>query len=277
MPWLNGLSAALTAGTQGAAGYLEGQQKGRKEEEERMRQTVAALRQKHIDEQNAILQSARIGDLQAAAQARLAPKPAEPFTLGTGQRRYNPDGTLIAKGAEDIPSPNNYGEVARHNKAMEALAAQRAAQVGTGTGRPPTDSQRKAQALLMTAEQANELLRGFGTGKAPPRWLNQQASKVGLGLGNVMSPSEYQRMKQAALQLSDAWLRYTSGAAVPESEVERFAQSFLPVAGDKSETMVQKLKARETIIRAMRMGAGSATPDAAAAVQDYVLPNSRED
>ena len=141
--------------------------------------------------------------------------------------------------------------------------------------RPPTEGQRKAEALLTTAEQANNLLRS--SGKEAPSWLDQQKSKVGFGLGNVMTGDEYQRMRQAALQLSDAWLRYTSGASAPETEVERMALTFLPVAGDKGATLKQKAAARETIIRALRKGAGAQVPDNALFAEDFDLPNKREE
>ena len=89
MSWLNGLSAALTAGTQGAAGYLEGQQKGRKEEEERTRQMVAAIRQKRQDELSELLTRANINRLN---------KPEAPPEVSRGAAIFQ-DGKWV------IPSP----------------------------------------------------------------------------------------------------------------------------------------------------------------------------
>jgi len=59
--WLDGLSSALTAGTQGAAGYLEGQDKGRLEAQARARQIVLDLlaqRKQKEDETQGIAQRA---------------------------------------------------------------------------------------------------------------------------------------------------------------------------------------------------------------------------
>jgi len=60
---------------------------------------------------------------------------------------------------------------------------------------------------------------------------------------------------------------------VPEQEVERFAQTFIPQPGDDDGTLLQKAKARETIIRALRAGAGRAAPnDQAQAEERPAIP-----
>jgi hypothetical protein len=115
----------------------------------------------------------------------------------------------------------------------------------------------------MMAEQAHSGLNGFGNVQAPG-WLDRQKAKVGMDVGNVLTPDKYQQLQQYALQLSDAWLRFTSGAAVPESEVARFAKAFTPLPGDSPASLTQKAKAREKMIQAMRQGAGRSVPDAAA-------------
>lgn len=131
----------------------------------------------------------------------------------------------------------------------------------------PTEGERKASALLTTGEQAYKTLEHLlAGGKKTPSWTDQTLAKVGMGAGNMMTGDENRRMRQAALQLSDAWLRYTSGAAVPESEVERFAAQFIPTAGDDDGTLGQKAMARRTIIHALRQGAGRAAAPKAPAV-----------
>jgi hypothetical protein len=149
------------------------------------------------------------------------------------------------------------------------------ARTGAKKGRPLTESERKAKALLMTGEQANALLEQFA-GRGAPEWGDKVLSTVGMSAGNILTSEEYQQLRQAALQLSDAWLRYTSGAAVPETEVERFAQSFLPQPGDTPKTMAQKSRARATVIKALREGAGRAVSDQTEELRQqgggYVLP-----
>lgn len=99
MSWLDGLSTALTAGTKGASGWLEGQQRGRKEAEERAKELAAALRQKRIDEQNALLQNAQLGHLTKQTELMGVPKAAEPYTLAPRARRYGANNELLAEGA----------------------------------------------------------------------------------------------------------------------------------------------------------------------------------
>lgn len=135
----------------------------------------------------------------------------------------------------------------------------------------PTEGERKAAAFYASGKQGYEVLEKLLSGDDPatpevergkpkpvPGWAAQQMQKVGFGAGNVMTNADVRQMRQAALMLSDAWLRYTSGAAVPEQEVERFAESFIPRAGDDPATLAQKREARTVIIEALRKGAGRA-------------------
>lgn len=71
-------------------------------------------------------------------------------------------------------------------------------------------------------------------------------------IGNTMSSEEFQRRRAATYQIADAWLRYTSGAAVPEQEVERFSEGFTPQAGDKPETIADKRRARRLVASVLR-------------------------
>lgn len=135
----------------------------------------------------------------------------------------------------------------------------------------PTVEERKAAAFYASGKQGYETLERLlggddpstpqvetGKGKEVPGWIATQMQRVGMGAGNVMTNADVRQMRQAALMLSDAWLRYTSGAAVPETEVERFAESFIPRPGDDPGTLEQKRQARSTIIEALKRGAGRA-------------------
>ena len=129
----------------------------------------------------------------------------------------------------------------------------------------PTEGERKAAAFYASGKQGFEMLEGLlaQQGKEVPGFVAQTAQRIGLGAGNVMTNAEMRQMRQAGLMLSDAWLRYTSGAAVPEQEVERFAESFIPRAGDDPTTLAQKKASRAVIIEALRRGAGRALDPAA--------------
>jgi len=154
------------------------------------------------------------------------------------------------------------------NAAMLAAAGQRAG----GGVRPKTASQLTAEALLVSGESANKILSGDpqaaigsperqGMKDYSPSLLVEQASRLPFGVGNKLATSDYQQLRQAALQLSDAWLRTTTGAAAPEAEVRRTAQTLIPEAGDSPAVKKQKVAARETILKAMRIKAGPSISD----------------
>ncbi|MCI0408476.1 MAG: hypothetical protein L0191_07920 [Acidobacteria bacterium] len=130
-----------------------------------------------------------------------------------------------------------------------------------GQGSLPTEGERRALAFYRSGKQGYDVLETvLESGKGVPSWTAQQLAKAGMGTGNVLTSGEIRQMRQAALMLSDAWLRFTSGAAVPEQEVERFAESFIPRAGDDEITLAQKRQARKVILDALREGAGRALP-----------------
>jgi hypothetical protein len=139
----------------------------------------------------------------------------------------------------------------------------------------PTEGERKAAAFYASGRFGYETLERIldgddpstpqievQRGKAVPGFIAQTAQRIGFGAGNVMTNDQVRQMRASALMVSDAWLRYTSGAAVPEQEVERFAESFIPRAGDDPGTLAIKSQARRIIINALEAGAGRALPQA---------------
>ena len=133
----------------------------------------------------------------------------------------------------------------------------------------PTEGERKAAALFGVAQQGYETLEGLLTGgvdpktgerqyKAAPSLADRMKQSVGMGVGNVITSNQQRQMSQAAQQMADMWLRYTSGAAVPETEVQRFALTFTPLPGDDPQTLQQKAAARKRMIGALQQAAGRA-------------------
>ena len=139
----------------------------------------------------------------------------------------------------------------------------------------PTEGERKAAALYSVAQQGYDTLEGLlmqkgadgkpmvGADKQPvmrgaPSLLDRGKQSIGMGVGNVLTGDQQRQVTQAALQLSDMWMRYTSGASVPETEVARFAQTFTPLPGDDPTTLKQKQAARGRIITALKGAAGRA-------------------
>lgn len=125
---------------------------------------------------------------------------------------------------------------------------------GVGAGRI-TEGERKNAAFYNQAIQANALLEGMDI----PTKLDAMAASVPL-IGRFGTSGDYQKLEQASLQLADAWLRATSGAAVPEQEVQRAARAFMPIASDKPEVKAQKAAARKRILESLKMMAGNAMP-----------------
>lgn len=180
-------------------------------------------------------------------------------------RRYREQDLAAATTQRAADQAFQAGENAK-NRAVQMRGQGLRPQAGDGlTPRQqmPTEGERKASAFYISGRQGYDtmesLLNGTdGKAKAVPSWLGQQAAKVGMGAGNVLTNDQTRQLRQAANQMADAWLRYTSGAAVPESEVQRFGESFVPAPGDDPATLKQKADARRTIMQALEAGAGRA-------------------
>lgn len=262
MGLLDFISPALTLTAQGVTAMDEGRRERATQDEartlaglERLREEDDRKRRMRLDklnEQN-IFSQIRARDAEAARDAATAPQPKPPV-------RGTPE----------------YLEMLRQE-------AETRSSVAPARTTLPTESERKAAAFYASGRQGYETLeRLIGDNpdtperespRSPPSWMAQQAAKIGIGAGNVLTSADVRRMRQSALMLSDAWLRYTSGAAVPEQEVERFAESFIPRAGDDAATLQQKAEARAVIIEALRKGAGRALDPNAVGVQDTQPPN----
>ena len=128
-------------------------------------------------------------------------------------------------------------------------------------GKPLTESQAKAtafQSQMIGAENNLKLLESKGF---DPSSLKTQATlKMAGGPLNVLSAPEAQQYKQAQEQWAEAYLRFKTGAAATEGEVQRNIKTFFPQFGDKPPQVAQKADARrqaeQDIGFAAGMGAG---------------------
>jgi hypothetical protein len=143
----------------------------------------------------------------------------------------------------------------------------------------------------LTESQSNAAL--FGSGMAQAQNVLTQASKKGVdtapvttsivqgivkyvpfGVGDklvqdVMSVAqqdptklfgpdvEQQKVGQAQLAFTIAYLRKTSGAAFGQSELVNTMNEFFPSVGEDKAVTTQKAKARERVVEGMKLGAGS--------------------
>jgi hypothetical protein len=128
-------------------------------------------------------------------------------------------------------------------------------------GKPLTESQAKAtafQSQMIGAE--NNLKQLESKGFDPSSLKTQTALKMAGGPLNVISAPEAQQYKQAQEQWAEAYLRFKTGAAATEGEVQRNIKTFFPQFGDKPQQVAQKASARaqaeQDIGFAAGMGAG---------------------
>lgn len=128
-------------------------------------------------------------------------------------------------------------------------------------GKPLTESQAKAtafQSQMIGAE--NNIKQLESKGFNPTSLQTQAALKIAGGPLNIAASPETQQYKQAQEQWSEAYLRFKTGAAATESEVQRNIKTFFPQFGDKPQQIAQKTAARaqaeQDIGFAAGMGAG---------------------
>jgi hypothetical protein len=128
-------------------------------------------------------------------------------------------------------------------------------------GKPLTESQAKAtafQSQMIGAE--NNLKQLESKGFDPASLKTQSALKVAGGPLNALASPEAQQYKQAQEQWAESYLRFKTGAAATEGEVQRNIKTFFPQFGDRPEIITQKAAARaqaeQDIGFAAGMGAG---------------------
>jgi len=200
------------------------------------------------------------------------------------RRQYNNIVSLFSKDpraaaviAEGYQKDKKYSElfdylktpVAQHNPVMgsaEWLSAQDAAArirakyrqpaagAPGGPAKPPTEFAQKTALVVPRAQEALETLNTFYEKGAP---LKSTASKIPL-VGSYFMSDEEQQLVGAAEALATAILRPESGAAVPDSEVERYARQFIPLPGEGYEARQKKKKRAEMAVDAMLRAADPA-------------------
>ena len=144
-----------------------------------------------------------------------------------------------------------------------------------GKGQAMTETQSNAATFggaMMQAQSTIDQLEKTGTvtNAVVPGLLTGLAKLVPLGvgenLGNVIQSTfnadptgligpnaDQQRLAQAQLAFSIAYLRKTSGAAFGATEVSNTIQEYFPVIGDSKQVIAQKAAARKRAIDGMRI------------------------
>lgn len=140
-------------------------------------------------------------------------------------------------------------------------------------GKDLTEAQGKAstfQSQMVSASNAVKALEANGFD--PTSLKSQTAVKLAGGVANPIIPAVAQQYKQAQEQWSEAYLRFKTGAAATEQEVQRNVKTFFPQFGDKPEQIAQKAAAREQAERDIGIAAGRGANLGAQPITPTVMP-----
>jgi len=124
-------------------------------------------------------------------------------------------------------------------------------------GKDLTEAQGKASAFqsqMISASNAINTLEGKGFD--PTSFKSQTAVRLAGGVANPVIPVSAQQYKQAQDQWSEAYLRFKTGAAATEQEVQRNNRTYFPVFGDKPDQIAQKALMREQAEKDIGIAAG---------------------
>lgn len=187
-------------------------------------------------------------------------------------------------------------ETARHNRELEARAAEQAGRDRTqvvtdtngnitlvnkdsGTSRPAldangqpllgknnmTEAQGKAGGMAIRAREAESILEKLEKGGTLNRSIIKQGVETipvvggGLAIGaNYMASSPQQQVEQARRNFVNAVLRVESGASISDGEFRNAERQYFPMPGDSKQTIAQKRDNRRTAIQALEMQSGPA-------------------
>ncbi len=121
--------------------------------------------------------------------------------------------------------------------------------------KPPTESEKKAQAFVERTNAAEGIINKLG-GDVSKFTLPEQ---VRLRYApNVLQSQTGQQYLQAEQDFINATLRRESGAAISQAEYDRFGKIYFPQPGDSNQTLDQKANARNVLIQGIKVEAGKA-------------------
>ena len=111
---------------------------------------------------------------------------------------------------------------------------------------------------MQMANSAKEMKELEDAGYNPASFKNQAGiSSAGTKAGNILVSKETQRYRQAMDNFANAYIRFQSGANVPEQEIKRNLENLMPAIGDSEEKLAQKARARASALEGIRISAGT--------------------
>ncbi len=281
---LNLLAPALTTLTRAKTASLEGEQLGEDRKRKTLLDELAQGRLAAQDKRQSLLDELNRKNIESQIADREAPDVTAPRNIDP----LSPEGqrARVALEAENKP-PAGGGTFTQFTgpdgkpvffnpQTKESVTTPTGFQPPSPRSGLPTEAERKAAGLLLTGENGyKNLQRLLGQpeddaatpnvredevgGKAAPGFFNRQFSKIGLGVGNIISPDDLRQIDQAAYDLTEAWLRLTSGAAIGRDEIVNASKAIIPQPGDDEATRAMKARSRRLRVDALRQAAGRAT------------------
>lgn len=126
---------------------------------------------------------------------------------------------------------------------------------GAGAGKA-SDTQRLSKAYLDRTTASDATARDFEKG------LAGIGAQLDVKLPNLLKTEQGQRYRQAKDEFINASLRRESGAAIADTEYDRFDKIYFVQPGDTDATIKQKQDARQRVVAGFRVTAGNmgATP-----------------
>ena len=120
----------------------------------------------------------------------------------------------------------------------------------------PTEMQGKAVAYLeRAANSLPALVKNFGQGASIKGNILDRFESLG---ANYLQSPEYQQYKQATTDFMLPIIRFDTGAAIAEHEMDQYLPAYLPQPGDSEGTRAQKFGSVLSAIRGMERSAGQA-------------------
>ncbi len=129
--------------------------------------------------------------------------------------------------------------------------------VNPDTGKPFTGAQDKAYGFYQRAIKSIDILDNIvAEGFNPADIAENAAAGVPLA-GNILASKEHQQYYQALDDVLKAVLRDESGAAIPESEISSYRETYSPRIGDSSEVVIQKRNSLDALINQFKVKSGN--------------------
>lgn len=188
-----------------------------------MRPAVSPAEQQRLSIAEQANRRAAEANARAAESARLAQRGSAP----PGQR-FRPDGSL-----EDIPGAKIKAE-------------------------QPTEGERASAGYLGRMEAASRELEAVEAAGYDPGNLRDYATAGEGPMLNWMASQQGQQYRQQQEDWVRAKLRKESGAAIPESEMDREIKTYFPQPGDKPAVIESKKRSRTEAEKSLRQQAGRA-------------------